>query len=57
MQQELRPLPLGTSDIGTIIKHDFMYVDKTKLIYEINIKILTWRKYEKTTISRTNNYN
>ena len=35
MQQELKYLPIGQSDIGTILNNNMLYVDKTKLIYDI----------------------
>ena len=35
MQQELKPLPISKSDITTILTNDFLYIDKTKLIYEM----------------------
>ena len=35
MQQLLKPLPAGTSDIATILNNNFLYVDKTKFIYEM----------------------
>ena len=35
MQQELKPLPISKSDITTLLTHDFLYIDKTKLIYEM----------------------
>ena len=35
MQQELKLLPIGKSDITTILNNNMLYVDKTKLIYDI----------------------
>jgi hypothetical protein len=35
MQQELQRLPIGSSDIATILKNNFVYVDKTKFVYEM----------------------
>src|SRR6185437_13251389 len=35
MQQHLKPLPIGESDIVTLLNNDFLYVDKTKFIYEM----------------------
>ena len=34
-EQKLKKLPLGISDFRKIIEGDYVYVDKTKLIYEL----------------------
>lgn len=35
MPQELKPLPLGTSAINTILENNFVYIDKTRIIYDM----------------------
>lgn len=32
---QLKPLPIGQSDFGTIIRYNFLYVDKTQHIYNL----------------------
>ncbi len=35
MQQELKPLPISSSDITTILTNNFLYIDKTKFVYDM----------------------
>ena len=35
MLKELKPLPVSNSDITTIINNDFLYIDKTKFVYDM----------------------
>ena len=35
MSQELKPLQVSKSDLPTIINNNFLYIDKTKLVYEL----------------------
>ena len=35
MQQELKSLPVGKSDIATILNNNMLYVDKTEFVYEM----------------------
>ncbi|MCI6494073.1 MAG: AAA family ATPase, partial [Bacteroidales bacterium] len=62
MEKTLRMCPLGMQDFQEIIKGDFLYVDKTRQVYELTHRVGKYvflsrpRRFGKTLLTSTLHY-